>query len=62
PDTVNGKTAPVAAFNHTTAAMTSTGCTVNTSQSFTVTAWARATASGAVVISQDGTNATTIEL
>ncbi|WP_197085304.1 ricin-type beta-trefoil lectin domain protein, partial [Saccharothrix sp. ST-888] len=62
PDTVNGKTATVAAFNGTTSAMTSTGSTVNTSQSFTVTAWARATASGGVVISQDGTNASAFQL
>ncbi|MDH6127437.1 hypothetical protein [Kitasatospora sp. GP82] len=61
-DTVNGKPATVAAFNGSSSTMTAGGSIIDTTQSFTVTAWAKATASGGVVISQDGTNASGLQL
>ncbi|GAA2835761.1 hypothetical protein GCM10010441_70240 [Kitasatospora paracochleata] len=62
-DTVNGKAATVAAFNGSTSALAAGGPVVaDTTKSFTVSLWAKANASGGVVISQDGTNASGFQL
>ncbi|MEV6210301.1 ricin-type beta-trefoil lectin domain protein [Kitasatospora sp. NPDC051914] len=61
-DTVAGRTAQVAAFNGTTAALTSTGFGLDAKKSFTVTVWAKANAAGGAVASQDGTNASAFQL
>ncbi|MEV7179978.1 ricin-type beta-trefoil lectin domain protein [Kitasatospora sp. NPDC093679] len=61
-DTVAGRSARVAAFNGTDAALVSSDSRLDAKQSFTVTTWAKANAGGGVVASQDGTTASAFKL
>lgn len=59
---VGGRTANVAAFNGTDSTLTTGGFNLDTTQSFTVSLWAKANTSGGVVLSQEGTAASTLQL
>ncbi|MBO1332571.1 ricin-type beta-trefoil lectin domain protein [Streptomyces sp. VRA16 Mangrove soil] len=54
-DTVNGAPAKVATFNGSDGAIESEGRKIDTTQSFSLTVWAKPSAVDGVVVSQDGT-------
>ncbi|KJK58204.1 ricin-type beta-trefoil lectin domain protein [Saccharothrix sp. ST-888] len=61
-DTVGGRSTDVAAFNGTDSALTTGAFALDTTKSFTISLWAKANSSGGVLLSQDGTTASTFQL